>query len=164
MDKLELRAVSLLNADSNDVAIPDFVEFYINDEPLSDKINEFLNPADKVLSKFTSVLGTMELTNFDRLKIRQLQGESINRADLEEFFPAAHFDQKPIFDELKLDKILVYCCAECGDYKCGGYFIRVAQTPDTVTWKLESDGKELSFTFSKREYSSELNSYLNELE
>jgi len=164
MDKLELRSVSVLNADSKQVAIPDYVEFYINDKPLSELINKTFKPEDAVLSKFTSVLGTMELTNFDRLKVKQLLGNKITKADVNTLFPTPHFDQAPIFDELKLPEILVYCCAECADYKCGGYSIQLQPGPDTIGWKLVSGDQKLEFTFSKKEYISELSGYIAELE
>lgn len=164
MDTLELRAVSRLNVNPEEVVIPDYVEFYINGEPLSDLINEQTEPSSPVFSKYTSVLGTMELTNFDRLKIRQLQGQRVTKADLEELFPASHFDQKPIFDELKLPEILIYCCAECADYKCGGYFIKLQEEPEKVRWTITTDAKKLQFTFDKKAYRDELNTYLNELE
>jgi hypothetical protein len=65
---------------------------------------------------------------------------------------------------LRLPEILVYCCAECADYKCGGYAIQLEQGPDTIGWKLKSGDKKLQFTFSKKEYISELNGYITELE
>jgi hypothetical protein len=146
------------------VAIADYVEFFVNGVPLSDRINETLKPKKPVLSNYTSVLGTMELTNFDRLKIQQLLGKKVSDAELENLFPASQFDQKVIADELALNKVLIYCCAECGDYKCGGFFVRINETPDSISWVLDHSGKKIEFTFDRSEYQAELNGYLSELE
>ena len=71
LDTLELQSVTSLGDANNKVAIAEYVEFFVNGTPLSDQINEIIKPKNPVLSNYTSVLGTMELTNFDRLKIQQ---------------------------------------------------------------------------------------------
>jgi hypothetical protein len=164
LDTLELQSVTSLGDANNKVAIAEYVEFFVNGTPLSDQINEIIKPKNPVLSNYTSVLGTMELTNFDRLKIQQLLSKKVGPKKLEELFPAEHFDQKVIADELSLDKVLIYCCAECGDYKCGGFFVKISETPDTISWSLNHSGKNMEFTFDRSEYQAELNGYLSELE
>ena len=159
MDTLELQSVTSLGDANNKVAIAEYVEFFVNGTPLSDQINEIIKPKNPVLSNYTSVLGTMELTNFDRLKIQQLLSKKVGPKKLEELFPAEHFDQKVI-----ADKVLIYCCAECGDYKCGGFFVKISETPDTISWSLNHSGKNMEFTFNRSEYQAELNGYLSELE
>lgn len=164
MDTLELQSVTSLGDQNNKVAIAEYVEFFVNGVPLSDQINEIIKPKKPVLSNYTSVLGTMELTNFDRLKIQQLLNKKVAPVKLEELFPAEHFDQKVIADELSLDKVLIYCCAECGDYKCGGFFVRISETPESISWSLNHSGKNMEFTFDRSEYQAELNGYLSDLE
>lgn len=164
MDTLELQSVTSLGDQNNKVAIAEYVEFFVNGIPLSDQINEIIKPKKPVLSNYTSVLGTMELTNFDRLKIQQLLNKKVTDSELENLFPAAHFDQKVIADELDLDKVLIYCCAECGDYKCGGFFVRISESPESISWTLNHSGKKMEFTFDKSEYQAELNGYLSELD
>lgn len=164
MDTLELQSVSLLEDDSEKAAISDYVEFFVNGIPLSDQINEILKPKKPVLTNYTSVLGTMELSNFDRLKIQQLLRKKVSDSDLENLFPASQFDQKIIADELALDKVLIYCCAECGDYKCGGFFVKITEESDAVFWNLNHNGKELKFQFPRAEYASELEEYLETLD
>lgn len=164
MDTLTFQAVSLLNYDPAKIAIPDYVDFCINGQPLADIIDESGALDAPLLSKFTSVLGTMEETNFDRLKILQLKGEAISKNALEALFPAAQFDQRPIWDELKLKKVLLYCCAECGDYKCGGYFVSIKIDQSMVEWNLDVNGKMFQFRFDKSHYMTELDNYLNNVD
>lgn len=162
MDQLQLESIS--STKNTQVAVPDYVEFIINGEPLSEIINRETKPEHRVLSKYTSVLGTMEFTNSDRLKVMQLSGKKITAAELEKIFPAKHFDHKPILEELNLDKILIYCCAECGDYKCGGYYIQLQETTDSIIWNLIGLTKNIQFRFSKAEYMEVLSEYLDSLD
>lgn len=164
LDTLELQSVFSLGDQNKTVAVADYVEFFVNGVPLSDQINNAIKPKKPILSNYTSVLGTMELSNFDRLKIQQLLNKKVSQSELESLFPASQFDQKIIEDELALDKVLIYCCAECGDYKCGGYFVKISETPVAFLWHIEHSGKSLEFSFDKSEYLGELNAYLAELE
>jgi len=141
MDVLELKAIDLAfgnHPKKNEVVVAQYVEFIVNGKPLSDLINEKFNLGKPVFSKFTSVLGTMELTNFDRLKIHQLLAHPVKEKDVEKLFPADNFDQEPILEELELDKILLYCCAECGDYRCSGCFAKITKGPKSFTWIIEN--------------------------
>ena len=132
----------------------------MNDEPLSDLLNHFFSLNERVLAKFTSTLGTMESVNSDRLKVIQLLAKKPTQKELNELFPAPRFDQKPILEELALDQVLIYCCAECGDYKCGGIFAKISKESDAYSWVFERDGKKLKFNFAADQYEAVLQNYI----
>lgn len=164
MDQLELKYVSVLDENHKSIAVGDYVEFYINGNALSEIINQNCQPKNPLLQNFTSTLGTMELSNFDRLKVKQLLGENIDQTTIEKLFPSKQFDQKPIFDELALPEVLIYCCAECADYKCGGVFAKINKQANQITWEISFNQKKLDFSFDKSEYENEFKEYLTELD
>lgn len=164
MDTLELKYVSLLDENHKSVAIADYVEFFVNGKALSEIINEKCQPKNPLLKNFTSTLGTMELTNFDRLKVRQLLVEKIDQSDIEKLFPSSRFDQKIIFDELALPEILLYCCAECADYKCGGVFVKINSSANSIDWTVNFNQQKLNFSFDKKLYQEEFADYIQELD
>jgi hypothetical protein len=166
MDHLELESIDLSFGNKikkPNVAVHEYVEFIVNEEPLSELLNQHFGYKPPLLAKFTSTLGTMELVSSDQLKIEQLLGHTITEKELEKFFPAKHFDQKPILEELAHDKVLIYCCAECGDYKCSGIFARITKGPGSYTWLFEDNGKQLTFEFEKEAYEQVLKHYLDYL-
>jgi hypothetical protein len=167
MDHLELELIDLSFGNKikkPNVAVHEYVEFIVNNEPLSDLLNRHFDYKPPVLAKFTSTLGTMELASSDQLKVSQLLGQAITEKELEKFFPAKHFDQKPILEELAQDKVLIYCCAECGDYKCSGIFAKITKGPNSYTWLFEDKGKQLKFEFEKDAYEQVLRDYIESLE
>lgn len=162
MDKLELKAIDLSFVKESSVAVQQYVEFIVNGQALSTQIEKHFKLEKPLFSKFTSVLGTMELTNFDRLKVHQLLAHTTHEKDVEELFPAKHFDQEPILTELKLNNVLIYCCAECADYRCSGVFAKISKTPKSFKWSIEhpifnaadliNDSPTLDFEFDQETY------------
>jgi len=173
MDTLELKEVDLRFIKNPKAAILQYVEFFVNDRSLIEIIEDYFQPKKTLLSKFTSVLGTMESLNFDRLKVAQLTNTSVDSKTIEQFFPAKHFDQEPIFAELQLPKTLLYCCAECGDFRCSGIFIKVVHNNKYVEWHIfepefsalekTDTSKTLVFKFNAKEYSATFTDYLNQI-
>ena len=170
MDKLELKAVDLSFVKESNAAVQQYVEFIVNGKPLSTQIEKHFKLEKPLFSKFTSVLGTMELTNFDRLKVHQLLCHTTHQKDVDELFPAKQFDQEEILTELKLDKVLIYCCAECADYRCSGVFTIITKTPKSFKWSIENpifDAKDLinetptlDFEFDQEAYHKTFKDYV----
>jgi len=170
MDTLELKSIDQAFQQTEEVVVSQYVEFIVNGKPLSQLINQHFKLDKPLFSKFTSTLGTMELTNFDRLKIHQLLTHPVKEKDVEKLFPKKHFEQEPILEELELDKILLYCCAERADSRCSGCFVKVTKSPKTFIWTLdaplfsdkdkEDNSNELKFEFEQEAYHKAFKTYL----
>jgi len=149
----------------------EFMEFFINDQPLSDLLTTFLAYRDSLLKSWVGVLGSFpdkqpELYTLKRLLLEPLTEQTIRpalRQDLEK----EHFEDysKWYKENFSNDLILIYCCHECGSVDCGGIGVKVDQKNDTIIWtffeneKRRTKGKTLQFHFDKRQYYGVFNKY-----
>ena len=148
----------------------EFLEFYINDTPLTELLNSFYNQKGSILDNWVGVLGWITNLPAEMIKIKQLLGKNISDKEIRQVFPASWTDTEFEYyldkyrDELANPEIIIYCCAECGDYDCGGIAVSIDKTDNSVIWKIIDKEKMLSFQFDKYQYLDILNNRLNHLQ
>jgi hypothetical protein len=134
-----------------------FWEYYINDAPLSEQLDIFFNNATTLLENWTGVL-TLNNSAVSNIKIKQLLGKKVTDEDIKRTFPLSWDEEEAAWyiqqyrDELNDPEILIYCCAECGDYDCGGIAILIHKTETSIFWTIKNEAKELRFEFDKYKY------------
>jgi hypothetical protein len=67
-------------------------------------------------------------------------------------------------DELSMPEVIIYGCAECGDYDCGGIRITIDRPDESVAWKILDENKSLVFEFNKYQYFDTFNGHLKYLQ
>lgn len=148
----------------------EFLEFYINDTPLTELLNSFYNQKGSILDNWVGVLAWITNLPAEMIKIKQLLGKNISDKEIRQVFPASWTDTEFEYyldkyrDELANPEIIIYCCAECGDYDCGGIAVSIDKTDNSVIWKIIYKEKMLSFQFDKYQYFDILNNRLNHLQ
>ena len=147
-----------------------FLEFYINDEPLSKLLDKFYGTDGSILDNWIGVLGWTVNKKTDIVKVKQLLGKNISDKDIKEMFPAEWTDNEfqnnleNVREELSDPNIIIYCCAECGHYQCGGITVRIKKTDDAFVWTLRNEDKRLTFRFDKYQYFDLFDQYIRKLE
>lgn len=150
-----------------------FIEFYINDQLLSSLLDSSYSGNRKsVLENNVGVLGSFENIPLEIVKIKQLLGKKFADADfielqeglttnIDESYVADVIDC--VKDELAEPEILIYCCAACGDYLCGGVTVDVCFEEENVTWTFADGESKTVFVFDKYSYLGTLKSYLTKI-
>ena len=54
--------------------------------------------------------------------------------------------------ELAEPEVIIYCCAECGDYDCGGIKVKIDKTDEAFLWTFTQEDRYLTFEFEKYQY------------
>lgn len=148
----------------------EFLEFFINDVPLTELLNKFYNQKGSILDNWVGVLGWTTNLQAEVVKLKQLLGKNISDKDIRQVYPAAWTDKEfenyldRYREELSNPEILIYCCAECGDYYCGGISILIDKTDNSIIWTITENEKRLSFEFDKYIYFETLQRRLKHLE
>ncbi len=150
-----------------------FIEFYINDKPLSELLNSFYKFKEKsILDNSVGVLGSFSNVALEIVKLNQLIGKEFTEADLKqvrESFPigldanSIEHCLDGIREEIANPEILIYCCAECGDYLCGGVTVNVKIDDDYVTWIFTNESQKLTFQFNKYSYYNTLKKHMQKI-
>ncbi|OQP45404.1 hypothetical protein A4H97_32565 [Niastella yeongjuensis] len=147
----------------------EFLEFYINDKPLSEQIDAlYYSNKKSILDNWTGVLGTNK-HHAEIVKVKQLLSKPVSDKEIRAIYAKLSDADFPYYlertrEELANPEIIVYCCAECGDYDCGGVAITIDKTDQSVIWTvLESEKQPLRFEFEKYSYYDVLGVYLNQL-
>jgi hypothetical protein len=136
----------------------DFLEFFINDVPLTELLNEFYKQKGSVLDNWIGVLGWTANFPAEIIKLKQLLGKNVTDHDIRKVYPASWTDNdfeyylEKYRDELSNPEIIIYCCAECGDYDCGGITVSIQKTDNSVVWTIVENDKTLNFEFDKYLY------------
>ena len=68
-----------------------------------------------------------------------------------------------IKDELAEPGILIYCCAQCGDYLCGGVKVNMVIDEHYVKWTFGEKEEKLVFAFDKYAYLDTLKAYQSKI-
>lgn len=146
-----------------------FFEFYIDEIPLSRRLDEFYNNKLPLIDNWVGMLGAFENKEAEKVKIKQLLLKDIKKEDLSNVFPKT-LDKRELEncienykEELADEEVIVYGCAECGDYQCGGYGVKIDKDNDCFIWKFKNDKETLQFKFNKYEYYEELDKYLKRI-
>ena len=148
----------------------DFLEFFVNDNPLSELLDKFYGSRKSILENSIGVLGLPQNEKAETIKIKQLLGKSVSEKEIRQLYPASWTDNELEWyldkynGELSNPEILIYCCAQCGDYDCGGVTVTIDKTQDLVIWTIKEDGKFIQFRFDKYQYFDILGSRLNKLQ
>ena len=66
-----------------------FIEFFINDIPLSKLLDQFYGSKDSILRNWTGVLGSSNNPNAEIIKVQQLLGKKVTDRDIRSVFPAS---------------------------------------------------------------------------
>ena len=148
----------------------EFLEFFINDVPLTELLNEFYNPKGSVLDNWIGVLGWTTNLPAEIVKLKQLLGKKVTDNEIRMVFPASWTDNEFEYylekyrDELSNPEIIIYCCAECGDYDCGGITTSIHNTDNSVVWTITDNDKRINFEFDKYFYFDALQGRIKQLE
>lgn len=167
MDTIELARYPGGNVAGEKTIVPElpaqFIEFFLNNTPLSAILSDFYKTP--VLVDYTGVLGAFGNKKVERIKIRQLLLESVSDDEIAELFPG-HIGEKETAqgikkyrEELEDIAVILYCCAECGDYACGGFTVSIGEVADTITWTFGTEGNLLVFQFDRQQYFSIFDQY-----
>lgn len=145
----------------------EFLEYFINDKPLSALLDHFYGSKTTILENWIGALGVNPKS--DLIKIKQLLNKEVTDKEIRQVYPAAWTKDEfsgyldKYRDELANPEILIYCCAECGDYECGGIAVTTAIEDKSVIWTINDGDKALKFEFEKYAYFEVLNNYLRKL-
>ncbi len=143
----------------------EFYEFFINDQPLSVILTEFCKLENSLLDNWIGVLGSFPNRKSELNTIKRLLLKPITEQDIRDVLPKdlnIHYLDNRIEnykEELADEEIIIYCCAECGDYGCGGFKVKVDKTDDTFVWTYCDEGKMLQFHFDKHQYFTTFDTY-----
>ena len=136
----------------------DFLEFFINDKPLSELLNTFYQSKRSILDNWIGVLGSSPNLQSEIIKLKQFLAKNITDKELRAAFPASFKESElgwymdKYREELANPEVIIYCCVVCGDYDCGGLAVRIGREEDTVTWTIQEKDKSLVFKFNKYAY------------
>jgi hypothetical protein len=143
----------------------EYYEFFINDKPLSLILTEFCNFDNSILDNCIGVFGSFSNRQFELNKIKRLLIKQITEQEIRAVFPK-DFDKQFLdngienyLEELADEQIIIYGCAECGDYGCGGFKVKVDKTDDSFVWTYSDEGKILQFHFEKNQYFKTFDNY-----
>lgn len=145
----------------------EFLEYFINDIPLSVLLDHFYDSKTTILENWTGALGTHPKS--DLIKIKQLLNKTVTDKEIRQVYPASWTNDEfsgyldKYRDELANPEILIYCCAECGDYECGGIAVTIVFADKSVIWTINEGDKALKFEFDQYAYFEVLNNYLHKL-
>lgn len=147
-----------------------FVEFFVNDKPLSEILDELYNSKWSVLDSSIGILGSWDNTASEVVKLKRLLNKTITERDFRNMFPSSFDEDKmEVYvdrcrDELSYPEIIIYCCAACGDYECGGVAVTIERDENQVTWVVSDEEVEICFTFDKYQYYETLGNRLVKLQ
>lgn len=145
-----------------------FLEYFINDKPLSELLDKFYNSKTSILENWIGALGSANPKS-DIIKAKQLLGKKVSDKEIREVYPSSWTDDEfqwyldKYKEELEDPEVLIYCCAECGDYDCGGIAVTISKTETSVVWTIKEASKVLTFEFDMYLYFDVFNKYLNQL-
>jgi hypothetical protein len=143
-----------------------FLEFFINEKPLSKLLDHFFDDKVGILDNWIGVLGSFPNKSSERIKVRQLLGELVTDKEIRKAYPPewteAEFQWYLERDREELSKktVIIYYCAECGDYDCGGVSTQIIRAESVVKWLFEEGDRTVSFEFEKSEYYNVFAPYL----
>jgi hypothetical protein len=146
-----------------------FLEFFINDQPLSKLLDKFYGKKGSILDNWIGILGWSATRMTDIVKVKRLLGKNISDKEIREMYPAEWSDSEfenyleKEREELSDPEIIIYCCAECGDYECGGITVQIDKTDEAVVWTIGDDERQLIFKFDKYQYFDVFDKYLRKL-
>ena len=148
----------------------EFYEFFINDKPLSEILTEFCSLDNSLLNNWVGVLGSFsnrqcELNTIKRILLKEITEQEIMAVfpkDLEKYYLDNAIES--YYEELADEEINIYACAECGDYGCGGFKIKVDKVNDTIIWTYNDEGNILQFHFDKHQYFDTFETYSKTVE
>ncbi|MDF2188529.1 hypothetical protein [Paraflavitalea sp. CAU 1676] len=144
-----------------------FLEYFINDFSLSELLDRFYNDKTSILDSSIGALGSNPKT--DIIKVKQLLGKKVADAEIRQIYPGSWTEEEFEWylekhrEELANPEVLIYCCAECGDYDCGGIAVLIERTDECVRWVINDSGKSLRFEFDKYQYYEVFNKYLQQI-
>jgi len=144
-----------------------FLEYFINDKPLSELLDNFYNSKTTILDNWIGALGLN--TKTDIIKVKQLLKKDVSDKEIRQVFPSTWTDDEfrwhleKYREELEDPEVLIYCCAECGDYDCGGIAVTIDKTDTSVIWTVKEGDKVLKFEFDKYLYFEVFNNYLRKI-
>jgi hypothetical protein len=72
----------------------DFLEFYINDKPLTELLDTFYNQKGSVLDNWIGVLGWTTNLQAEIIKIKQLLGKNVSAKEIRRVYPTSWTDQE----------------------------------------------------------------------
>lgn len=143
----------------------EFYEFFINGKPLSEILTAFCRLGDSLLDNWVGMLGSFPNKQSELNTIKRLLLKKITEQEIRDAFPKdldKHDLENGIErykEELADEEIIIYGCAECGDYDCGGFKIRVSKEENSIVWTYNNEGKILQFHFDKHQYFSTFDAY-----
>lgn len=148
----------------------EFLDFFVNDKPLSELLDKFYETKGNVLDNWIGVLGSSVNKKTEIVKVKQLIGKTISDKEIRQAYPPEWSDNEfqwyleKTREELADPEVIIYCCAECGDYDCGGIKAKIDRTDNTFVWTITEDDKRLTFEFDKYQYLDLFHKYLRQLE
>lgn len=148
----------------------EFYEFFINGQALSTILTAFYELEHSLLDRWVGALGSFANRQFELNTIKRLLLKAITEQEIRSVFPK-DLDQRLVENgienykaELADEEITVYVCAECGDYGCGGYKVKVDKMDDAIVWTCRNDGKILQFYFDINQYHTTFDAYRETIE
>lgn len=148
----------------------EFLEFFVNDKPLSELLNKFYEIKGSVLDNWIGILGSSLNKKAEILKVKQLIGKTISDKEIRQVYPYEWSDEEfqwyleKAREEIADPEVIIYCCAECGDYDCGGIKAKIDKTDNAFLWTITEESKSLTFEFDKYQYFELFDKYLRQLE
>lgn len=148
----------------------EFLEFFVNDKPLSEILDKFYETKGSILDNWIGKLGSSVNKKAEILKVKQLIGKTISDKEIRQVYPSEWSDEEFQWylakerEELSNPEVIIYCCAECGDYDCGGIKAKIDTTENAFVWTITEEDKGLTLEFDKYQYFDLFDKYLRQLE
>jgi len=144
-----------------------FLEYFVNDKPLSTILKEFFQLETSILENWTGALGAIN-AQVDIVKIKQLLGIEVSDEEIKNVYPSCTEEAfkgllKAYREELANPVILIYCCPLCGDYYCGGIGITIDKTETLVRWIIYGETQKLLLEFDRAAYLAVFTTYLQSI-
>jgi hypothetical protein len=148
----------------------DFLEFFVNGNPLSELLDKFYEEKGTILDNWIGVLGSSINKKAEILKVKHLLGKAISDKEIRQVYPLEWSDDEFQWylekerEELSDPEVIIYCCAECGDYDCGGIKAKIDKSDISFLWTFSQEDKHLRFEFDKYQYFDLFDTHLRQLE
>lgn len=137
------------------------MEYFIDEKPLSEHLKN-LNKTN-VFDKWISAFSIPSNVGIERLKAKHLMNKRVSDDEIRRLYDVdenIEWHVQKHREELNNSEVLLYCCAECGDYDCGGIATEITFTDKSIIWFFGGETDPLTFEFDKFKYFSVFNRFL----
>jgi len=164
---------NIIQKDGSRVTNRNFHEYYIDGKGLINHVGQayWSNPNPiRYFDDFVGQIGSFSLF-WDFMAINELQLNTLSEQEIVDKFIELNPSRRDknnatmikfaleqlTFEQSDKTKLLLYCCAHCGDEGCGGMDVEISKSELYYDWDFGDD--KLKFRFERSQYENYLNNF-----